>query len=192
MNKLLADALLGLVGVALENLEKDVELQDQVISKFRGVADFLQEVTGNVNVQDIDAAIQLSLDTVAKRDKQTMCQVISAITTLYATTEVKRGAVCGGTLLQFFGEDIFPHIDPRELRFAKHINEKVYQTVLASIEANFDEKVANYLIKDYIDYSSVQPNASSTVGLEGVLRPLMNNGAKIFKFARKFSKPTKK
>ena len=187
MNKLLVEALLQLAGVALDKLEKDKELQDKVISKFRGIADLIQEKSGRVNVHDMDTAIQLSLDTAIKRDRETMCQVLSVITTLYATTDVKRGAICGGTLLKFFGEDVFPHIDQRELRFAKNINDKVYKNVLATVEANFDEKVSNYLVKDYADFSNVQPTSSywgTTDAIEGILRPVMKNGSKIFNFVK--------
>ncbi|WP_283393088.1 hypothetical protein [Photobacterium phosphoreum] len=183
MNKLLVEALLQLASVALDKLEKDEELQDKVISKFRGIADLIQEKSGRVNVHDMDTAIQLSLDTAIKRDKETMCQVLSVITTLYATTDVKRGAISGGTLLKFFGEDVFPHIDQRELRFAKHINDKVYKNVLATIEANFDEKVSNYLVKDYADFSNVQPRGT-ICAIEGILRPVMKNGSKIFNFIK--------
>ena len=188
MNKILVEALLQLASVALDKLEKDEELQDKVISKFRGIADLIQEKSGRVNIYDMDTAIQLSLDTAIKRDKETICQVLSVITTLYATTDVKRGAICGGTLLKFFGEDVFPHIDPRELRFAKHINDKVYKNVLATVEANFDEKVSNYLIKDYADFSNIQQPTScywgTTDAIEGILRSMMKNGSKIFSFVK--------
>ncbi|MFM2589705.1 hypothetical protein [Vibrio sp. TBV020] len=189
MNPVLAEILLQLAGAALAKLEKDEELQDQVISKFQGLADLIQEKTGNVNIHDIDTAIQLSFDTAVKRDKQTICEILSVITTLYATTDVKRGAICGGTLLKFFGEDVFPHIDKRELRFAKPINQKVYQNVLATVSANFDEQVSDYLIKDYADFSKVTPNSSGYFGTTGgaidsLLRPVMQNGSSIFKFVK--------
>jgi len=189
MNKLLVQALLTIAGIALEKLENDEELQDKVIDKFRGLADFIQEKSGNVNIHDLDTAIQLSFDTAVKRDQETICEILAVITTLYATTDVKRGAICGGTLLKHFGDDIFPHIDSRELRFACDINIKIYQNVLKTVQDNFDDKVSEFMVKDYADFSSISATSSywaSTDIIGNILKPVMQNGSKIFKTVKSF------
>jgi hypothetical protein len=186
MNQALQKALLSLAGLALKELSQNIELQDKVIVNVQALVDWLQEKSGRVNVHALEKAVQVAFDTAIKRDRDTMCQILALITSLYATHNVSRGAICGGTLLNFFGEDIFPHIDKRELRFAKEINQNVYDHVLSTIQADFDNKIESYQISGYADFTETTLINSSSVAVDGFLRPVMKQGYTFFNIIKTF------
>lgn len=193
MNPAFVTAILAVVEIALEELANDKELQSQVLNGAETVADWLQVKCGKVSKRSMEESIQLAMDTSVVRDEPTICEIISTITTLYATNEIERGAIVGGTLLSKFGDEIFPHIDKRELRFSRKINLTIYEHVLISVKNSFHEKMQNYDFKEYADFSNINGVGTSWVttsaySYQSKLQFIMNHGLTAFKFIKNLIK----
>lgn len=147
-------AILGKIGIyALKELAKSEEAQQYILTGAQSIDDWIQVKTGNVSNRNLEETIQLALDSTVLRDDKTIQQIISIITTLYATTNVNRGAIVGGTLLKEFGSDVFPHIDEKELRFAVPINQNLLKHVSQIVEKTYSELMTKYDLKNYATFS---------------------------------------
>jgi len=186
MDPVIVNAVLNLVGLALKKLASDKELQNKVLKGSQSVDDWMQEARGNVNSYSLEDAIQIALSTSQKRDKDTICRVIAIITTLYCSHEVSRSAICGGTLLKYLGEDVFPHIDEKELRFAKELNSKIIESIATQVSGGYEEYLGEYIVNDSVDYSLLPPPLTSQLVIQPLAKPFVQHGASIFGMIRKF------
>ena len=185
--------IISLMEKALEKVSQSPELRDSILDRSQNIDDWLQEKIGVVNKPSTTESITLAIDTSVVRDKDTICSIIAVITTIYATGEVTRGAHVGGTLRKFFGEDVFPHIDERELRFAKPVNEKVYGHVLKNVSETFFDVIKDYDFKKHADFSNVNSGYGtwagvSYVSVHGLTKALLDFGPTILKALREFLK----
>ncbi|PAX55235.1 hypothetical protein [Brunnivagina elsteri] len=185
--------LLDIIEYALKNLADDKNLQKKLVGTTQEIADWLQVTLGKVSKPDIQESIQLALKTSIVRDEETICQIMAAIATLYATEDINRGAIVGGTLLKKFGKDTFPHIDEREIRFAKEINPIIFNHLLASMRESFQEKMKEFDFQKYADFSDINSFSSSSWFLTSLtsvhtnpLYILANYGYEVFKMIRDY------
>ena len=167
-----------------------------VLNKAQNIADWIQEKCGKVSKRNLQESIQLAINSSIVRDEDTMCRIIATITTLYATQKINRGAIVGGTLLKEFGTETFPHIKERELRFAKELNNQVFEHVLKSISKSYKEKISEFNFKKNVDYSDINiANSSWTtvpmVSTKGFIWLLMNYGFEVVKAIKIFFKMDK-
>ncbi|MBM7070668.1 hypothetical protein JQC92_01245 [Shewanella sp. 202IG2-18] len=185
MNPVFVELLMSIAEKALLELSQNEELQEKVLLNVRGIADWIQEKLGKVNKHDLEIAIQLALYSAIKRDKETVCEILSVITALYAVDDVRRGAVTGGTLLQYFGDDVFPHIDKRELRFAVTINEKILAHISDSVASEFDKTIEQYQLKEYATFEGVSASGYSSAvwdtSFDKYAKSMMRHGHSVFK-----------
>ncbi len=186
--KELALLFISLMEEALEQISNDPELMSGLLDRAQSVDDWLQEKLGKVNTPKAEESIQLAIETSVVRDKRTICSIIAVITTLYTTRNVVRGANVGGTLLNEFGDDVFPHIDSRELRFAKPVNPKLKTNIEYTITNSFDETLAKYDFQQYADFANVGSGqgyaswtSASYVGVYGFTKMLLNFGPQVLR-----------
>jgi hypothetical protein len=185
--------LLDILEYSLKSLSNDQDLQKELTEKSQDVADWLQVRIGKVSKPDLEESIQLALNTSVVRDEETVCQIMAAIATLHATEDVCRGAIVGGTLLKRFGHDTFPHINKREIRFAKEINPVIFSHILPEIRESFREKIKEFDFKKYADFSDLNSPGSSWIGVSVVvgaspLYLIANYGYKVFAILRNYFK----
>lgn len=168
--------------MALKNLADNEDAQEYIRLGTQSIDDFIQEKIGKVSKRSPEDAIQLAINTSRERDDRTIQRIISVITVLYATHEVSRGAIVGGTLLKEFGENVYPHINKKELRFAVPINQKLLQYVSNDVEKIYKQLKSKYNINEYADYTDVQKNYNSSINyLGGPVDTILNLINKIFK-----------
>ncbi|TVP12695.1 hypothetical protein [Shewanella sp. KCT] len=187
----LALLIISLMERAMEEISQKPELRDSILDGAQNIDDWLQEKLGKVSRPSTAKSVTLAIDTSVVRDQDTICSIIAVITTLYATRKVTRGAHVGGTLRKHFGEDVFPHIDERELRFAKPVNEKVYNHVLESVSESFLDIMKEYDFKKYSDFSNVDSGyrtwaATSYIGTHGLAKALLDYGPNILSILKTF------
>lgn len=186
--------LLDIIECALQELAKDADLQAQLVNKSQEFADWVQVRLGRVSRPDLQESIQLALNTSVVRDEETICQIMATIATLYATEDIHRGAIVGGTLLSRFGKDTFPHIDEREIRFAKEINPIIFDHLILDIQESFREKIKDFDFKKYADFSDLKTSGSSWVATSltsvnsNPIYLIANYGHKIFAVLRNYFK----
>lgn len=188
MDPKLIQALLKVVEITLEEISKNEELQDKIIINAQNFSDWLQEKTGNINQHSIDDAIQISFNSSVKRDEETLCSILVIITALYATHDVNRGAITGGTLLKYLGKDVFPHIEEKELRFSKTIEPAILEHVTESIKSDFHNKIKSYDINKHASFEGISPEMTRTIVLDSSLKTLMKHSYKVFRFVKPFLK----
>ncbi|WP_368163660.1 hypothetical protein [Aeromonas sp. R6-2] len=174
--------IISLMERALEEIAKNQELRSSILEGAQNIDDWLQEKRGKINRRTTVESITLAINTSVVRDKNTICSIIAVITTLYATRKITRGAHVGGTLRKFFGENVFPHIDEKELRFAKPVNEKVYEHILESVSDSFLDVMKQYDFKKYADFSNVNSGygtwaATSYIGVHGLAKAILDFGS---------------
>ncbi|CAJ1900589.1 hypothetical protein [Aeromonas jandaei] len=187
----LALLIISLMERALEEIAKNQELRSSILEGAQNIDDWLQEKRGKINRRTTVESITLAINTSVVRDKDTICSIIAVITTLYATRKVTRGAHVGGTLRKSFGENVFPHIDERELRFAKPVNEKVYEHILESVSDSFLDVMKQYDFKKYADFSNVNSGygtwaATSYISVHGLAKAILYFGSNILKVLKEF------
>lgn len=187
----LALLIISLMERALEEIAKNQELRSSILEGAQNIDDWLQEKRGKINRRTTVESITLAINTSVVRDKDTICSIIAVITTLYATRKVTRGAHVGGTLRKFFGENVFPHIDERELRFAKPVNEKVYEHILESVSDSFLDVMKKYDFKKYADFSNVNSGygtwaATSYISVHSLAKAILDFGSNILKVLKEF------
>jgi len=153
---------------ALRDLANNDKAQQSILLSAQTVDDFIQVKMGNVSNRSLEEAIEMALTVSVVRDDQTLQKIISVITTLYATTEINRGAIVGGTLLKEFGSTVFPHIDKKELRFAKPINKKLLNYISGTVKESFTDYKAEYNVKDFADYSNCSMAATSGAAIGAI------------------------
>lgn len=180
----LALLIITLMERAMKEISQNPELRGSILDGAQNIDDWLQEKLGKVRRPSTTESVMLAIETSVVRDHDTICSIIAVITTLYATRKVTRGAHVGGTLRKYFGEDIFPHIDERELRFAKPVNENVYNYVMKSVSESFLDVMKEYDFKKYADFSNVDSGygtwaAASYLGVYGLTKTLLDYGADI-------------
>ena len=166
---------------ALRTLANNEEVQYTIQSYTQKLDDFIQVKMGKVSHRSLEEAIEMAITVSAIRDDKTLQKIISLVTTLYATTEINRGAIVGGTLLKELGSNIFPHIDKKELRFAKPINKKLLNSISITVKELFISYKAKYNLKEFADYSnySVINSSASPISAPTVIILSMIN--KIFR-----------
>ncbi|MEH8199769.1 hypothetical protein [Aeromonas allosaccharophila] len=185
----LALLIITLMERAMKEISQNPELRGSILDGAQNIDDWLQEKLGNVSRPSTKESVALAIDTSVVRDRDTICSIIAVITTLYATRKVTRGAHVGGTLRKYFGEDVFPHIDERELRFAKPVNENVYNYVLKSVNESFFDVMKEYDFKKYADFSKVDSGygtwaVTSCSAVHGLTKTLLNYGPDILSFLK--------
>ncbi|MGF1713277.1 hypothetical protein L4C37_22285 [Vibrio kagoshimensis] len=177
---------------ALKHLAENEQLQDQAVVSAVSLVDWVQNKSGKVNKRTLEEAVQFALESSAKRDNDTFIDILATITTLYATHEVTRGAITGGTLLLRFGPEVFPHISKEELRFAKQIHSLIYVEVRDVIQKEFSEQFKGYNISENVSYERVHAEHIQSMvtmkGTESVLKPVMKNAHKALKLVVPFMK----
>lgn len=177
----LAIAITNIMKLALERIAKDPKMVESLLDKAQSVDDWLQVKLNRVSQPNTIESIQLAMNTSIVRDQETICSIIAMITTLYATQNVVRGANVGGTLLENFGSDVFPHIHKRELRYAKPVDEKTYDYLVGVIHETFPEEIKKYDFKKHADFSDIGPGCSSwatisCVSVHGLTKILLDYG----------------
>ncbi len=185
MDPLTVEAVLTLVELALKKLSRDENMQKKAARGAQSVDDWIQQARGNVNTYSIEEAIQTALSTSIKRDQETICRIISVITLLYFTHEVPRGAICGGTLLKYLGTETFPHINDRQLRFAKDLSEPAIDNLTSVVMSDYDDVLGKYTVNNSVDYSVHSAGITSRVAVHSLTMPLVKHGASIFSFIRR-------
>ncbi len=184
---------LDIAEYALRKLANDEELQKVVLNKAQNIADWIQIKCGKVSKRNLQESIQLAINSSIVRDEDIICRIIATITTLYATQEINRGALVGGTLLKEFGTETFPHIKERELRFAKKLNNQVFEHVLKSISKSYKEEISKFNFKKNVDYSDINIANSSWITTSGFSNKgfiwlLMNYGFEVVNTIKVFLK----
>ncbi len=186
--------LLDIIEYSLENLSRDQDLQEKLADKGQDLADWLQVRLGEVNRPDLQESLQLALDTSVVRDEETICQIMATIATLYATEDVNRGAIVGGTLLKKFGTDTFPHVNEREIRFAKEVNPVIFNYLLLEMRESFREKIKYFDFKKYADFSDLNVSGNSWVATSltsannSPIYLIANYGQKVFAVLKSYFK----
>ncbi|MEX9880990.1 hypothetical protein AB7X05_05320 [Providencia rettgeri] len=116
----MVDIAFGALGLKLferiiTNLANDEVLRGKFEENGKSVMDFLQVNLGKVSKRSESEEIFLAINSSNKQDKETLCEIVAVITTLFTTCKIERGAQVGGTLLAEFGDKVYPHIAEREL-----------------------------------------------------------------------------
>lgn len=186
MDALFLDSLLAIAEQCLIKISNDESLKQSILDKCQSADDWLQVKLGQVNKRTLRDAIELAVNTSIVRDEETICAIIATVSTLYACGQVERGADVGGTLLQKFGQETFPHIDIRELRFAKPINETIYNLCMEEAKEKFSETMKSYDFKRLSTDEIKNTWAGTTcLGVHGTAWLAIHHGADIIKYLRK-------
>jgi len=186
MDAIFFDSLLAIAEECLIAISNDPALKQSILGKCQNADDWLQVRLGQVNKRTLRDAIELAIATSTVRDENTMLDIIATISALYACDQVERGADVGGALLKKFGQEVFPHIDIKELRFAKSINEAAFEICLKVAKEKFPEIMSDY------DFKRLSPEeirsswaATSCIGIHGVGWMILNYGLDLIQAIRK-------
>lgn len=188
MEPLVLEAILSLVDIALKQLSKNEKLQQKAMNGAQRTDDRLQQFLGNVNTYTLEEAIQTAISTAVIRDKETTSKIIAIVSILYFTNRVPRGAICAGTLLKYIGCDTFPHIDEKELRFAKELNIASIEAVTGNVMENYDEALGDYNVAESVDYSALHAPAASQAAIQNIANPVIKHGSTVFSIVNKIRK----
>jgi len=129
--------LKDLVLTEIEKQMKNPEVQKKIVDILpipRGVKDFIKENTGLVNKHSLEVAIELALKTCTCEDKEKQQVIMAFISALYHDNQIKRAAQVGGSLLKRFGNDYFPEIKEKELRYALDVSKQSEEFYLEKIK----------------------------------------------------------
>ncbi len=149
----MVDIAFGALGLklferAITNLANDEELRGKFEENGKSIMDFFQVNFGKVSKRSESEEIFLAINSAGKQDKDVLCNIVAVITTLFITCEIKRGAQIGGTLLAEFGNEIYPHIAERELRYKLPVNAGIKRKLYNLTVSNFDEIMKENDISD--------------------------------------------
>jgi hypothetical protein len=98
--------------------------------------DIIQEVSGNVNRDTLEQAVEKACTSCTKKSVDDQLSVIAFVTALYMQNDINRAAQVGGSLRKRFGITWFPHIKERELRYALDVNEELVDFFYQELSKN--------------------------------------------------------
>jgi hypothetical protein len=98
--------------------------------------DIIQEVSGNVNRDTLEKAVEKACTSCTKKGVDDQLSVIAFVTALYMQNDISRAAQIGGSLRKRFGVTWFPHIKERELRYALDVNEELVDFFYRELSKN--------------------------------------------------------
>lgn len=98
--------------------------------------DIVQQVSGNVNRDTLEQAVEKACASCTKKDVDDQLSVIAFVTALYMQNDISRAAQVGGSLRKRFGVTWFPHIKERELRYALDVNEELVDFFYQELSKN--------------------------------------------------------
>lgn len=149
----MVDIAFGALGLKLferiiTNLANDEVLRSKFEENGKSIMDFLQVNFGNVSKRSEEEEIFLAINSSDKQDKETLCEIVAVITTLFITCKIERGAQVGGTLLAEFGDKVYPHIAERELRYKLAVNAGIKRKAYNMAMNDFDNIMKENDISD--------------------------------------------
>ncbi|WP_272575186.1 hypothetical protein [Providencia sp. PROV273] len=149
----MVDIAFGALGLKLferiiTNLANDEVLRSKFEENGKSIMDFLQVNLGKVSKRSESEEIFLAINSSDRQDKETLCEIVAVITTLFTTCKIERGAQVGGTLLAEFGDKVYPHIAERELRYKLPVNAGIKRKAYNMAMNDFDNIMKENDISD--------------------------------------------
>lgn len=168
----MVDIAFGALGLKLferiiTNLANDEVLRGKFEENGKSVMDFLQVNLGKVSKRSESEEIFLAINSSNKQDKETLCEIVAVITTLFTTCKIERGAQIGGTLLAEFGDKVYPHIAERELRYKLPVNAGIKRKAYNMAMNEFDNIMKENDISDISELREKMKDMSLSSGSFG-------------------------